>query len=89
MAIPTMEEIEEAEQAPLCPSCGYRMEWQECEEYGCEDGRVSLYDDDPLWYDEDDTEPCQICAGAGGWWRCPNTPEWCKTHPVGENPHSS
>ena len=69
--------------APLCPTCGYRMEWRECED--CEDGHTpfgQLHEEDPLWYDLDDVEPCQVCDGAGGWWRCPNTPAWCAAHPA-------
>lgn len=39
---------------------------------GCEDGFFNMHDDDPLWYDEDDTEMCDICEGRGGYWVCPN-----------------
>lgn len=67
----------EREHRLSCPRCGGDVEWQECEEIDCDDGQVSLYEEDPLWYDEGDTEPCQTCDGQGGWWHCVNTREWC------------
>ena len=57
-----------------CPVCGCEMsEWEECWQIGCDDGWISdLYESDPLWYDEDDVEMCDVCQGKGGWWVCPN-----------------
>lgn len=49
---------------------GKYMEWEDCWN-GCDDGYLSLYDEDPLFYDEDDQEVCDICDGKGGWWVCP------------------
>ena len=60
-----------ASEEHICPVCGLDMEWEDCWN-GCEDGFFNLYDDDPLWYDEDDTEVCEICKGQGGYWVCPN-----------------
>jgi hypothetical protein len=54
----------------VCENCGALIEWEDC--YNCENGYIDLYDKDPLWYDEDDTERCSVCAGEGGWWYCPN-----------------
>lgn len=54
----------------VCPICGCGMEWESCWN-GCDDGYMSLYDEDPLFYDEDDTEVCSVCDGCGGWWVCP------------------
>ena len=54
-------------------------EWEECWN-GCEDGFFNMYDDDPLFYDEDDTEVCEICQGMGGYWVCPNA----ENHPKEE-----
>lgn len=54
---------------PRCPICGGLMAWEECWN-GCDDGYHSLYEEDPLWYDEDDEEVCEICEGKGGYWIC-------------------
>lgn len=54
-----------------CETCGGPLEWADCWN-GCDDGFIDRYEEDPLWYDEDDTEPCHVCRGAGGWWVCPN-----------------
>lgn len=52
-----------------CALCDYSMEWVECN--GCNgDGFVECYEDDPLWYDEDDTAPCTQCGGSGGDYWC-------------------
>ncbi len=54
-----------------------------CEQ--CDDGYTAdgeLHEQDPLWYDEDDTEPCDSCHGAGGWFVCISSPEWCETNPA-------
>ena len=64
---------------PVCSVCGIPMEWQDCWN-GCDDGLFSPYDEDPLWYDEDDTEVCDICEGKGGWWVCPNAENHVKEH---------
>lgn len=34
------------------------------------DGFHELCDDDPMYYDEDDVETCDICDGKGGWTAC-------------------
>ena len=43
------------------------MEWVDC--YNC--GGKGFFDDlhevDPLWYEPDDTEVCDVCKGKGGW----------------------
>lgn len=57
---------------PVCPECGRFAVWVDCYECGGA-GEVEVYDDDPLWYDPDDTESCQLCAGDGGRWICDNT----------------
>jgi len=40
--------------------------WEECWSCGGT-GYRELYDDDPLWYDPDDIEKCDVCDGEGGW----------------------
>lgn len=60
---------------PVCPQCGRFAVWVDCDQCGGE-GEIELYDEDPLWYDPDDTETCDQCGGDGGWWFCDN--EDCK-----------
>lgn len=61
----------------LCPKCSTEdrvccdLDFERCDQ--CEDGFTflgDLYDQDPLWYDPDDQEPCANCDGKGGWWFC-------------------
>ena len=63
----------EATGRKACPRCRCcEMYWELCERCGG-DGHTEpgeLYEDDPLWYDYSDTEPCPDCYGACGWWRC-------------------
>ncbi len=40
--------------------------WYCCWQCGGE-GWISRYEEDPLYYDEDDEYPCDICKGKGGW----------------------
>lgn len=58
------------EEWPVCKICGSSMAWEDCGE--CDDGFIDLYDEDPIFYDEDETEVCEMCKGNGGWWFCPN-----------------
>lgn len=57
-----------------CLMCGYEMEWIGCWNCGGQGyfDDETLMDEDPLFYDEDDTEACDVCRRAGGWWICPN-----------------
>lgn len=55
-----------------CPKCGhYPTRWQRCTSIRCEDGYVDLYEEDPLWYDQDDCEVCEECCGFGVVRWCP------------------
>lgn len=66
-----------------CARCGSSMDFERCDSCGG-DGFTApgdLYEEDPLWYDRDDVEPCQWCNGRGGWRRCSNSVEWCLAHP--------
>jgi hypothetical protein len=56
---------------PECPTCGADLEWEDCDELGCEDGEVELYDLDPLYYEPGDTQDCPSCGGTGGAYWCP------------------
>lgn len=66
------------EEDKFCKTCGSVMEWEQCWN-GCEDGFFNMYDEDPLWFDEDDVEICEICNGMGGYWVCPNVENHAKT----------
>ena len=59
------------EDCRICEICGCSKAWEQCNICGGE-GRVDIYDDDPLWYDPGDTEPCYQCGGDCGWWVCLN-----------------
>lgn len=62
-----------------CPICGAEMYWEDCGVCGG-DGELECYESDPLYYDEDDVEPCYQCGGSGGWATCSNY----KNHPQKE-----
>jgi DnaJ-class molecular chaperone len=55
----------------VCSACGCERDWTECPACGG-DGAVSRYDEDPLWYHEDDLFTCETCQGRGGWPVCRN-----------------
>lgn len=69
------------ETEPFCPICGAPMYWEECWS-GCDEGYHSRYDEDPLFYDEDDCEVCDICQGKGGYWVCLSPEEHVETGEV-------
>ena len=53
-----------------CPFCGNpAIHWQHCNV--CEDGYINRYEEDPLWYDEDDASCCPECHGYGVQMWCP------------------
>lgn len=64
-----INDLEAIGMGPPCPKCGDATDWLRCWKCGGE-GYHELYDEDPLWYDEDDIETCDVCMGHGGWWRC-------------------
>ncbi len=61
---------------PSCSICGSDMYWDECDYCGGE-GYREVCEEDPLWYDDDETETCDWCHGKGGHWFCLNF----KNHP--------
>jgi hypothetical protein len=73
-----------------CARCGSSLTHESC--YACGgEGFVDCYDEDPLWYDEDDFRTCDVCGGTGGWLRClstfgedeqPQGKSWCEEHPL-------
>lgn len=57
-----------------CPKCGAcPTHSRRCDEHGCDDGQIDLYeiDEDPMWHDPGDTAVCGECAGTGHQWWCP------------------
>lgn len=67
-----------------CARCGSSMDFAECSACGGEGVTApgELYEQDPLWYDEDDFQKCSACDGMGGDWYCISSPEWCEAHPI-------
>lgn len=67
------QEPPEAPESPdFCQQCGAGLDYEECPDCDGE-GETEpgyLYEQDPLWYDEEDTEPCSTCDGAGRWPVC-------------------
>jgi hypothetical protein len=67
-----------------CARCGSSTYSEECGACGGEGitGPGELYEQDPLWYDPDDYEPCHQCGGDGAWMVCMSTPEYCAVNPI-------
>jgi hypothetical protein len=67
-----------------CARCGSSMESTSCGACGGEGitGPGELYEQDPLWYDEDDYDSCHQCDGEGAWWFCISTFDWCNANPM-------
>lgn len=66
-----LDDFEEDYDTP-CPSCRHvPTRYRDCNAIGCEDGYIDLYEDDPLWYDEEDVEVCRECNGTGVQRWCP------------------
>ena len=67
-----------------CARCGSELAWEECS--ACEgEGMTApgqLYEEDPLWYDPDDAEPCHQCGGEAAFPSCMSSPAWCEAHPI-------
>lgn len=64
-----------------CARCGASTDHIDCAQCGGEGGG-SRYEEDPLWYDEDDWWPCDYCRGRGGFIVCGNPVAWCEAHPL-------
>jgi hypothetical protein len=57
-----------------CPKCGHSpTHSRQCSVVGCDDGWIDMHEyDDPLFFDEGETEMCEECSGTG-WLRwCPS-----------------
>jgi predicted RNA-binding Zn-ribbon protein involved in translation (DUF1610 family) len=67
-----MSELDYEYDDTVCPQCGHTpTHIRRCTNLGCEDGWIDCYDDDPMWYDEDDPEMCTECLGTGVERWCP------------------
>lgn len=62
-----------------CPGCGGHIQNTRCWKCGGL-GYRELYEKDPMWYDIDDIEDCDICYGAGWYPICPD--KKCKVKPM-------
>jgi len=68
---------------PPCPHCGGDTRWEDCTEFGCDDGAIDRYEEDPLWFvGPMRFETCENCEGRGGWYVCANSYAWCQAHPL-------
>jgi hypothetical protein len=67
-----------------CARCGSSVASHECWSCGGEGTTYpgESYEEDPLWYDQDDVERCQVCNGIGRWWVCLSDWKWCEDHPL-------
>lgn len=67
-----------------CARCGSSVESESCGACGGEGvtGHGELHEQDPLWYDADDYEPCHQCSGEGSWMFCLSNIEWCEANPI-------
>lgn len=67
-----------------CARCGSSLVWEECSACGGEGMTApgQLYEEDPLWYDPDDTKPCHQCGGEASFPCCISSPDWCEAHPI-------
>lgn len=63
----TLESVADIPHDPRCGGCD--GEWVDCWSCGGEGGHDG-YEEDPLWYDEGDVIPCDICHGKGGFLLC-------------------
>jgi hypothetical protein len=66
-------EQQDYDPAECCKICGVELVWEDCWK-GCDDGVWWLYEEDPMWYDEDDAQDCDGCDGKGGYLICPALP---------------
>ncbi len=53
----------------ICSECGNGREWIDCWMCGGA-GYIESYEDDPMWYRPGQTDDCEVCDGAGGWYYC-------------------
>ena len=62
-----------------CARCGSSVDVEHCG--NCEDGYVSRYEEDPLWYG-DELYPCHKCDGQGVFRHCASGAAWCEANPM-------
>jgi DnaJ-class molecular chaperone len=64
-----------------CARCGSSISFEDCPECGG-DGWVESPDEDSWAWMEDELERCGVCAGAGGWWVCLSSEDYCRSNPM-------
>lgn len=65
---PQHEEVDLSDD--FCPNCGHQCFCRTCGDCGGEGGHDG-YEQDPLWYDQGDMIPCDMCHGFGWHHWCP------------------
>ncbi len=79
---PSCDEVDLSDEH--CPNCDHACFTRSCSDCGG-DGWHDAYELDPLWYDEGDTIPCDMCQGNGYHHWCPKCnwdmllPDWFNT----------
>ena len=70
---------------PSCGRCGSDCDWSDCEHCGGEglDGHDCGEDCCACLFPEENRQ-CDICRGAGGWWTCCASGEWCEANPIAD-----
>lgn len=67
-----------------CARCGSSLQWVHCS-WCCGSGTTEpgeLYEEDPLWYNPDDFEPCHQCGGQAAYPMCLSSEGWCEANPI-------
>jgi hypothetical protein len=67
-----------------CARCGSSTYAVDCDRCGGEGTTApgELYEEDPLWYDEDAVELCHQCGGEASWEVCCSDAAWCEANPL-------
>jgi len=67
-----------------CARCGSSLYWEQCGRCGGEGITApgELFEEDPLWYDQEAYEACHQCDGEGSWPLCCSGYDWCLFNPL-------
>ena len=59
-----------------CPKCGHdKLHYRSCSNFGCDDGYIDLYYEDPNYYKPGEERECPDCRGTGIEIWCPSCGE--------------
>jgi len=60
---------------------------RDCDAIDCDNGLVSLYEEDPVNFSPNEFQICRDCRGFGSMWWCPNCYADLNQHSVGLEPN--